>query len=304
MNSIIISREVDPYYNLALEEELLYQVEEGDTFLYLWQNEKTVVIGRNQNPWLECDLDYLKEEGIKLARRISGGGAVFHDLGNLNFTFITRKAKSNLEKQLSVLAKGLKFLDIDITYSGRNDLLTQGKKFSGHAFYEEGEYYFHHGTLMFDVDLSYLSKVLTPPKLKLKSKGINSVKSRVINLKYVKPSITLVSLQESIIESFKQEYGQTKENILLSKESYIPLKFHEYQDEKWIYGETPSFDMLIEERVKEGILQLALTITNGKIAKVEIFSDAIGKIDFEKIKEVLIDREIDEKEIRELVHRI
>ncbi len=183
MNKVIISKEVDPAYNLALEEELLRNLKDNENILYLWQNDRTVVIGRNQNPYSECNLDYMKENNITLVRRISGGGTVFHDLGNLNFTFLTKEVDVNLEKQLKVIIDGIKKLGLVAEVSGRNDLLIDNKKFSGHAFYSEDENYFHHGTIMIDINLDELSKSLNPSKLKLQSKGIKSVRSRVVNLK-------------------------------------------------------------------------------------------------------------------------
>lgn len=184
MNRIVVSEERDPYYNLALEEDLLRGVRPDEVILYLWQNEKTVVIGRNQNPYLECDVSQLTASGVHLARRISGGGAVYHDLGNLNFTFIYHESRKNLDKQLNVIKKAVEALGgVTVELSGRNDLTIQGQKFSGHAFYAEDGHEFHHGTLMVDVDLGQLENVLKPSKLKMQAKGITSVKSRVVNLK-------------------------------------------------------------------------------------------------------------------------
>lgn len=301
MNKIILSKEINPYYNLSLEEELLYQVKGQDVIFYLWQNEKTVVIGRNQNPWLECQLDMLKREKIHLARRISGGGAVFHDLGNLNFTFVTRKENSNLEKQLSVLTKALNKLGIQITYSGRNDLLANGRKFSGHAFYEDEGYYFHHGTLMVNVDFHYLTKILTPSKLKLQSKGIQSVKSRVINLIEIKKDLSIESLKSQLIQSFQEVYGKVEKIQEVSKDSYIPKKFGIYQEEEWIYGQTPAFDVVIEEYIDKGLVQVMLSVEEGKIIKAKIFTDALETLKIEKLEKQLIGMAMQQEHIKQLI---
>lgn len=304
MNKVIISEEFNPYYNLALEEELLYSVDDEDIILYLWQNEKTVVIGRNQNPWLECNLDYLRGENIYLARRISGGGAVFHDIGNLNFTFITKKKNSNLEKQLEVLKQAISFFEVEISYSGRNDLLADGRKFSGHAFYEDDEYYFHHGTLMFDVDFKYLQKVLTPSKLKMESKGIQSVRSRVINLKELNPHITLENLKEYLINAFENVYGELDSVKAINRASYKPKKFESYQDEKWIYGETPKFDVLVEERTSKGLVQVALQVKDGCIDEVQVYSDLLETLPIEIIKQKIIGQYMDEEVIKNILKQI
>lgn len=301
MNKIILSKEINPYYNLSLEEELLYQVKEQDVIFYLWQNEKTVVIGRNQNPWLECQLDMLKREKIHLARRISGGGAVFHDLGNLNFTFITQKENSNLEKQLSVLMKALNKLGIEITYSGRNDLLADGRKFSGHAFYEDEGYYFHHGTLMVNVDFNYLTKILTPSKLKLQSKGIQSVKSRVINLIEIKKDLSIESLKSQLIQSFQEVYGKVDRILEVSKDRYLPKKFDTYQEEEWIYGQTPAFDVVIEEYIDKGLIQVMLSVEEGKITKAKIFTDALEALKIGKLEKQLIGMAMQQEHIKQLL---
>src|SRR6056297_3762446 len=142
------STSFDPWHNLAFEEYLLNQVEENEVILYLWQNDNTGVIGRNQNAWKECRSELLAEEGGKLARRLSGGGAVYHDLGNLNFTFIMDKDNYNLKKQLKVILEAVRDQGIEAEFSGRNDLVVKSKKFSGNAFYFGSETAYHHGTIL------------------------------------------------------------------------------------------------------------------------------------------------------------
>ena len=166
----IESGQFHPYKNLAVEEYLLLHCEPQECILYLWQNQNTVVIGRNQNAWKECKVDSLEENGGHLARRLSGGGAVYHDLGNLNFTFLVSKENYSIDRQLEVIVKAVQKLGAKAEKSGRNDILIDGKKFSGNAFYEQEQHCYHHGTLMMNVNKEMLSKYLTVSKEKLQSK--------------------------------------------------------------------------------------------------------------------------------------
>ena len=180
---IIRTDNTDPYVNLATEEFLTMNAEEGVVTLFLWQNAHTVVIGRNQNPWRECDVEAIKRDGVYLARRMSGGGAVYHDLGNLNFTFIARDGLYDVSRQTGVILRACRLLGIDAEKTGRNDLTVDGRKFSGHAYYSSHSYNYHHGTIMMDVRGDDLTRYLNVPESKLKSKGVASVRSRVTNLR-------------------------------------------------------------------------------------------------------------------------
>lgn len=287
MNRLVISEETNPYYNLALEEELLKTVRNNETILYLWQNDKTVVIGRNQNPYLECNIDYMNENNIFLARRISGGGAVFHDLANLNFTFVTKEENVDLEKQMKVLKLAVEGFGLKVEFSGRNDLLANGRKFSGHAFYNEDGNYFHHGTLMVNVNVNILGDVLNPSKLKLKSKGITSVKSRVINLNELNNEITIESLKISLEKAFEKIYGKISEKDIYNVNLKTPKFYDKYKNPLWNFGESPKYDVILEEKLPIGNIQVNLNIENGIVKEGRIHSDTLKNIDFKNIEEKL-----------------
>ena len=176
INNIAVyeSTTYDPYYNLALEKYLLESVTPDTCILYLWQNENTVVIGRNQNPWAECSVSCLEEDHVKLARRLSGGGAVFHDLGNLNFTFLVSEENYDLDRQLSVIEAMCHTFKISAERSGRNDILVEGKKFSGNAFYNSKGRSYHHGTLLVNADMQKMPRYLNPSKAKLAAKDTDT----------------------------------------------------------------------------------------------------------------------------------
>lgn len=289
MNKIIISGENNPYYNIALEKELFENVGRDERILYLWQNEKTVVVGRNQNPFMECNVEKIISDGGYIARRVSGGGAVYHDLGNLNFTFISSVQDSDIAKQIEVIKAAVLKFGIISEASGRNDILTNGKKFSGHAFYEEDGKSFHHGTLMLDVDTDYLVSILKPSSLKLNSKGIASVKQRVINLKDINKDITVSNMCEALKESFEQTYGKADSIQRYTLEVHKPKYYDDFRSEQWIFGESPEYDLIKEEKLAQGNFQFCLNVRDGIISSAKIYTDSINDIDISRIENLIKD---------------
>lgn len=273
----IESHETSPYQNLALEEYLLLHCAEKECILYLWQNQHTIVIGRNQNAWKECLVSKLEEEGGHLVRRLSGGGAVYHDLGNLNFTFLVRKDNYDVEKQTQVILEAVRKLGINAEKSGRNDILVDGKKFSGNAYYEQGSYCYHHGTLMVNVNLGELSRYLTVSKEKLQSKGVDSVKSRVTNLSEFAPELTIEVLKTKLLEAFEEVY-ENKAKIIETED--LDMKEIEKNRERfsswdWIFGKKLDFQYEVSHRFAWGQLTLQFCIKDGRIGDVAAFSDAM-----------------------------
>lgn len=286
----IISNQNNPYKNLALEEYLLKNVLENQCILYLWQNEKTVVIGKNQNPWKECKIEALNEDGGSLVRRLSGGGAVFHDLGNLNFTFLVSKEDYDLEKQLQVILKAVKNLGIPAEKSGRNDITVDGGKFSGNAFYSDGINNYHHGTILINVDMSMLSLYLNVSKSKLESKGVDSVRSRVVNLVEYKSDLDIELMKEELIKAFGQVYGLIPEIIdersLSHKEiDKLEGKFSSWE---WKYGRKLKFSDVLEERFPWGNIEIQYVVDKGIIKDCVAFSDSLNIDFFERLSSCLI----------------
>ena len=199
---LYMSMSMDPWYNLATEEALFDKYGEDNIVFYLWRNHNTVVVGRNQNALNECKCDVLESNGGKLARRITGGGAVFHDEGNLNFTFIMPKDVYNVKRQLKVILNAVRSFGIEAEFTGRNDLTVNDRKFSGNAFCIRNSKAFHHGTILMATDMSKLSDYLKVSKDKIKSKGVKSVKSRVVNLSSLNPEINVSNMKTALIKAF------------------------------------------------------------------------------------------------------
>ena len=284
-----IQHGTDPYENLALEQHLMEAVPEGGCILYLWQNRHTVVIGKNQNAWKECKVQQLADEGGKLARRLSGGGAVYHDMGNLNFTFLVHKADYSISRQLDVIVKALELLGIHAEKSGRNDLLADGRKFSGNAFYETGDRCYHHGTLMVDVDREQLGKYLQVSAAKLKSKGVASVQARVVNLTELQPDLTIPRLKEALIDAMELVYGHKAdvwpETAIDSKQ--VEAYREQYASDTFRLGRNIPFTWELNHRFSWGDIQLQCEANGGKIQQLEVYSDAMDASLAESLKVAL-----------------
>ncbi|MFW6119563.1 MAG: lipoate--protein ligase [Petrotogales bacterium] len=308
MNAFVyIADENNPWVNLAIESTLFDFLEKDEIYLYLWQNENTIVIGRNQNAWRECRVEKLLNEGGTLSRRPSGGGAVYQDMGNLNFTFIATRNIYNVHRQLRVIVKAANSLGINAEFSGRNDILAEGRKFSGNAFYSNKEKAMHHGTILIDTSFKRLSDYLQVSQAKMKSKGVKSVQSRVINLKTLKQGLNVEMMKKALIESFSKEYGVEPEKEPLSEiyESDIFKKYYEkYSSEEWIFGKSPGFDVVHETRFDWGEIEFGLKVKSGRIKKCTVYSDAMDADTIEKISEILEDLPFNTSSLVNEIHKI
>lgn len=288
MNKILLTDSTNPWVNLAVEEYLLENFD-GKPLMYLWQNTNTIVIGRTQNAYRECRVAEFESEGGYLARRSTGGGAVYHDLGNLNFSFILPRQEYNLSKNLEVILGAVRSFGIDAAFSGRNDILAEGKKFSGNAFRHTKTASLHHGTILFDADMARLSRYLQPSKSKIESKGVKSVQSRVINLKELNPMIDIEKLKRAMTESFISVFG---ESDILTTQEYIPGKrlkpyINKYSSWEWRLGENPQFNTEKSIRYPFGEITYMLDVKAGRIEEARLYSDALNTDFIEALKETL-----------------
>ncbi len=284
---IYTSKDYNPYNNLAKEKLLFDSVAEDEMILYLWQNKNTVVIGKNQNAYAECPTELLKKDGINLARRLSGGGAVFHDLGNLNFTFISSAKNQSTQNNLKIISLACKMCGIEAEVSGRNDILADGRKFSGNAFYNSKGKAYHHGTILICENKDKLSKYLTPSEAKLKAKGVKSVRSRIINLCELNPDITCDIMRENLSKAFEGFYEKKAEIIDELNEKEIKILSQKYQSHEYLFGTQPPFEIEFSNRFEWGSISLGLSVEKGIIKNTAVYSDSMDFELGEKVKSAL-----------------
>ena len=285
----------DPRVNLAIEEYLLKNLDvEQDSFLLFYINQPSIIIGRNQNTIEEINTDYVEDQNVIVVRRLSGGGAVYHDLGNLNFSFITKddgESFHNYKKFTQPVVDALAKLGVQAELSGRNDILAEGRKVSGNAQYATKGRMFSHGTLMFNLNLDAVVNALKVKKDKIESKGIKSVRSRVTNiLPFLKEEITIEQFKLEILKSI---FGG-EENINyyeLTEEDWKEI--HEisrnrYQTWKWNYGKSPRFNIQKTQRFPSGGLDIRLNVNKGMIEEAKIYGDFFGVGEVTEIEQLLI----------------
>lgn len=286
-----------PYRNLGMEEYMTTHVPEGVCILFLWQNRHTVVIGKNQNCWRECKVNFLEDEGGFLVRRLSGGGAVFHDLGNLNFTFIVRKEDYDVDRQLQVILEAVRMVGIETFRTGRNDITVQGRKFSGNAFYTSGGGCYHHGTLMLHADKENMSRYLNVSKEKLATKGVLSVNSRVANLCEFNPDLSVERMKEALVDAFSQVYGLPAGRIEETElpEDSVQALTEKFESWQWKYGRRIPFEYEMEKRFPWGGVQMQFHVDEGRVQEVNIYSDAMDQEMIEAMTRELKGCRYDEK---------
>lgn len=268
-----------PYETLALEEALLEHLSGQSAVLYLYRHAPSVILGRNQNAWSECRHEAAREADVRVARRISGGGAVYHDEGNLNFSFLVPSGSYDLQRQLSVLTGALREFGVEASFSGRNDILADGRKFSGSAFCHRGGNAFHHGTLLVDTDLSQMERFLAVSEDKFRAKGVTSVRARVVNLRELAPDLTVPDLMEAVVHSFGAEYGGSPEEMTVPPETQehafrLSQRNASWQ---WVFGKTPDFDVTASARFPWGGLTFCFSLANGSVKEADVFSDAMDE---------------------------
>ncbi|MFV0412238.1 MAG: lipoate--protein ligase [Oscillospiraceae bacterium] len=279
----------NPYQNLALEEVLLRSTKPEETLLYLWQNDHTVVIGRNQDAWRECRVEKLQQEGGRLARRLSGGGAVYHDMGNQNFTFFSRRPQYSVEKNTEVIRLAAASFGIQAERSGRNDILAEGRKFSGNAFYKSGPYCYHHGTVLVNSDMGRLGSYLNPSPEKLAGKGVASVQARVVNLSELVPGLTAEAMRAALVKALGQVCGSAPvrlEEDEIDKKEVERLQKH-YEAEEWRLGVPFAYTTHFAARLGFGEIDVQLLVEKGRVRQAKVYSDAMDSLWVQAVEKAL-----------------
>ncbi len=281
----------DPYFNLAAEEYLLNTADE-DVFM-LWRDEASVIIGKNQNAYAELDVDYVENNNVKVVRRLTGGGAVFHDLGNVNFTFITSGESSvlNFEKFTKPVVDAIKALGCsNVFLSGRNDIMIDNQKISGNAQTSQNGKTLHHGTLLYSSDLSRLAKALRVDEEKIKSKGIKSVRNRVGNIKEIlKTDLDVQSFMEYVEKYVSGQYGRQIRSFSLAQIQDIQrLADEKYSTWEWNFGRSKEYVADKKKRYDFGSVCVSLTAEKGLIKDIKITGDFFGVKDIFDVENSLL----------------
>ena len=293
----------NPYFNLAME-EYLFNLEDNESYVLLWQNEPTIVVGKHQNTAQEINSEYVKEKRIHIVRRITGGGAVYHDLGNLNFTFIIKgmeNSEFDFKKFTMPIIKALGRLGVESELSGRNDITIDGKKFSGNAQSVKQGKLLHHGTLLFDSRMEELVKALKVSEDKFQSKGVKSVRARVTNIKdYLHDDITVTEFKELLLKYMFDEDMELRESELSKAdlENIDSLMKNKYMSWDWNYGESPEFNVKQGKRFDGGKIEVLVNVKEGIIRGIKFYGDFFGSGNLEEVESALIGNRYEEREIK------
>ncbi|WP_409304583.1 lipoate--protein ligase [Peribacillus sp. SCS-155] len=291
----------DPRINLAIEEYALKNLDINETYLLFYINEPSIIIGKNQNTIEEINTDYVEKNGIKVVRRLSGGGAVYHDLGNLNFSFITKDdgdSFHNFQKFTEPVIKALHKLGVNAELSGRNDILAEGKKISGNAQFSTRGRMFSHGTLLFSSEMEHVVSALKVKKDKIESKGIKSIRSRVANIsEFLKEPITIEQFR-SLLLKYIFEGSEEIPEYVLSEEDWSnihKLSEERYQNWDWNFGRSPKFNLQHSHRFPVGSIDIRLEVNKGVIENCKIYGDFFGVGDVNviegRLKDIRYERE-------------
>lgn len=304
----IYNKNTNPYFNLAAEEYVLKEFQE-ECFM-LWRNEPSIIVGKNQNTLAEINLDYVRQHKIPVVRRLSGGGAVFHDLGNLNFTFIVNEdvsSFSDFKRFTQPIIDVLRKLSINAEFSGRNDITIDGKKISGNAQYYYKNRILHHGTLLFSSSITDLSAALKVRPVKFEDKGVKSVSKRVTNIsEHLKEPITIEQFIDLIMNHIREQTAESEMYEFTSEDiqKIEKLVREKYSTWEWNFGTSPDYSFKNEKKFTGGTVEVNLNVEKGIIKDIKIYGDFFGKYDVSEVENLLKGVKHSEEEIRKVLSNI
>jgi lipoate---protein ligase len=300
----------DPRINLAIEEYALKNLDINETYLLFYINEPSIIIGKNQNTIEEINTDYVESNGIHVVRRLSGGGAVYHDLGNLNFSFITKddgESFHNFRKFTEPVIEALHKMGVKAELSGRNDILAEGRKISGNAQFSTRGRMFSHGTLLFDSEIDSVVSALNVKKDKIESKGIKSIRSRVANIsEFLSEKMSIEQFRSHLLKNIFSELNEIPEYVLTEEDwnKIHDLSKERYQNWDWNYGKSPKFNLQHSHRFPVGGIDVRLEVNRGVIDDCKIYGDFFGVGDVSEIETLLIGQKYEKAALESALENI
>jgi len=300
----IESKQTDPYHNLALEQLVFDRLDRKNSYFMLWQNHNAIIVGKHQNTIEEINTAFVKERDITVARRLSGGGAVYHDLGNLNFTFITDAETNGIEFSVfcEPIQKALRSFGVPVEISGRNDMTVEGKKFSGNAQYIKQNRVMHHGTILYDCNLDTLSQALNPTNDKIESRGITSIRSRVSNIRpYMLSDMPVTDFWAALKDYMAVAFAMQDFSLSPDHNAEVEkLRETVYAQWCWNYGSSPPYTMRKVRRIEGcGKIEILLDIEQeGKIRNIAFYGDFFGNRDPAELADLLTGCHLENTELK------
>lgn len=300
----------DPRINLAIEEYALKNLDINETYLLFYINEPSIIIGKNQNTVEEINTDYVESNGIHVVRRLSGGGAVYHDLGNLNFSFITKddgESFHNFRKFTEPVIAALQKMGVNAELSGRNDILAEGRKISGNAQFSTKGRMFSHGTLLFDSEIEHVVSALRVKQDKIESKGIKSIRSRVANIsEFLSEPMDIEQFRSHLLKNIFSESNDIPEYVLTEEDwsKIQKLSKERYQNWEWNYGKSPKFNSQHSHRFPVGSIDVRLEVNKGVIESCKIFGDFFGVGDVSEIETLLTGQKYEKATIEQALQEV